>query len=150
MPEALRIESIVGSAADPDIADRLHHLEHHGAVEYVALSPADMQRRRLRARTDRGSECAIVLPRSAALFNGAVLHLAPERAVVARLDEPPALALRPLDAAAALELGYLAGNMHWKVRFDGPVLKIALDGPEADYLARLRPLLERGCVERAS
>ena len=40
------------------------------------------------------------------------------------------LLIAPTDAAAALELGYFVGNLHWRVRFDGHVLKIALDGPE--------------------
>ena len=148
MAEPVRIEAVLGAATEPAMADRLHRLEHRGAVEYVVLSPTDMQRRRLRARTDRGRECEIALPRSAGLFNGAILHLAQDRAIVARLDELPTLALVPADGAAALELGYLAGNMHWKVRFDGPVLRIVLDGAEADYLARLRPLLEPGRVRR--
>ena len=36
----LKLESIIGAATDPAIADRLHHLGHHGKVEYLSLSGA--------------------------------------------------------------------------------------------------------------
>ncbi len=144
----LRLENIVGAATDPAISHRLHHLEHRGRVEYITLSPEDTRRRRLRAMTDCGTECAVVLDRSAQLYNGAVLMLDAERAVVVRMRETLWLDLAPRDAAAALELGYFAGNMHWSVRFEDEVLRIALSGPEQDYLDRLSPLLADGRVRR--
>lgn len=140
----MRLTRVLGTAGDADMGERLHALSHDGKVEYLTLGRADMSRRRLRAETDRGTECTIALPRAERLANGAVLHLSPERAVVVRMREEDWLEIEGADAAAALELGYLAGNMHWRVRFEGTTLKIALDGPEAAYLARLAPLLEAG------
>ena len=58
------------------------------------------------------------------------------------------LELAPRDTTAALELGYFAGNLHWRVRFDGAHILIALEGPEADYLARLKPFLDDGRARR--
>ena len=145
----LRLEGIVGSATDPEISHRLHHLQHDGKVEYIALSPEDTHRRRLRAVTDRGTECAVILDRATQLYNGAVLTLNGERAVVVRMNETRWLDLLPRDAAAALELGYFAGNMHWTVRFEGEMLRIALAGPEQDYLDRLAPMLADGRARRA-
>ena len=145
----MRVTSLVGVASDEDVGERLHVLSHAGQVEYVTLSRADMNRHRLRVVTDRGTECAIALPRSEKLANGAVLLLEAERAIVVRMQEEDWLDVAAVDDGAALELGYLAGNMHWRVRFDGPVLKIALEGPEASYLARLAPLLDSGRVRRA-
>lgn len=144
----LRVTKLVGEASDPDIAERLHALSHAGRVEYVTLSRADMGRRRLRVATGKGADCAILLPRSERLSNGAVLLLESDRAVVVRMSEEEWLAVAASDAAAALELGYLAGNMHWRVRFDGAVLRIALEGAPAGYLARLAPLLESGRARR--
>ena len=46
--------------------------------------------------------------------------------------------------AAALELGYFCGNLHWRVRFEGALIKVALDGPRESYLARLAQHLEDG------
>jgi urease accessory protein len=105
-----------------------------------------MQRHRLRASTDRGTECAIALPRAERLTNGAVLLLEAERAIVVRMAEEAWLALQPRDAAAALELGYFAGNMHWRVRFDGARLAIALEGPPKGYLDRMAHLIADGRV----
>ena len=48
------------------------------------------------------------------------------------------------------ELGYCSGNMHWRVAFAGSVLRIAVNGPKADYLARLAPLIEAGRVKEVS
>ena len=145
----LRLDSILGLATDAATAHRLHALEHAGKVEYVVLAGEDTARRRLHVTTDRGTECAIMLPRSERLTNGAVLLLEPDRAVVVRLAEEAWLALVPRDAAAALELGYFAGNMHWPVRFDGDTLRIALHGPLDGYLDRLDHLFKDGRVRRA-
>ena len=44
----------------------------------------------------------------------------------------------PRDEATALELGYLCGNLHWRVRFADKRILIAMEGPEESYLARLQ------------
>ncbi len=140
----LKLEYIIGAATDPSIADRLHHLGHHGKVEYLSLSSEDTRRHRMRASTDAGTECALVLDRAQQLFNGAVLMLTDERAVVVRMRETEWLTLAPRDTASALELGYFAGNMHWAVRFEGAWLRIALQGPADRYLERLQPFIADG------
>jgi urease accessory protein len=140
----LRLTDIVGNASDPDIADRLHHIEHDGGIERVRLSRNDLARRRQRLVTDRGTELALLLDRGAQLENGSVLLLEPGRAVLVMLDEPQWLVLRAAHAAGALEIGYFAGNMHWKVRFEADCLWIALEGPREGYLKRMTHLLARG------
>ena len=140
----LKLESIIGAATDPAIAERLHRLGHHGKVEYLSLSREDTQRHRMRASTDAGTECAVVLDRAQNLFNGAVLMLTDERAVVVRMRETEWLTLAPRDTASALELGYFAGNMHWAVRFEGAWLRVALNGPVERYVERLQPFFEDG------
>jgi hypothetical protein len=37
--------------------------------------------------------------------------------------------------------------MHWRVAFAGSVLRIAMNGPKADYLARLAPLIAAGRIK---
>ena len=143
----LRLTAILGRASDPALAERLHRLEHQGRVETVLLSRSDMSRRRQQVRTDQGTEIALMLDRDAVLDNGAVLLLDESRAVVVVLAEQPWLVLQAPDAAQALELGYFAGNMHWKVRFDGGRLCIALEGEREDYLQRLAHLLGPGRVQ---
>jgi urease accessory protein len=145
----LRLNGAIGHRDDPALADRLHALAHRGGVETLAIAPQDAGRSRLRATTDAGTDCAVTQPRGSRLQDGAVLLLEADRAIVVRVGALRWLALRPRDQAAALQLGYHAGNLHWRVRFDGQSLLVALDGPREDYLARLRELTEAGLVEIA-
>lgn len=140
----LRLTRILGNASDPEIAEALHACEHHGTVEHITLDPADTARRRLRVTTDAGTDCAIALSRGDRLENGSVLLLEAERAIMVRMTEIAWLALEPKDMAAAVELGYFVGNLHWRVQFDGPILKVALDGDKRNYLERLASHLESG------
>ncbi len=142
------ITGIAGRASDAAISEKLHVLGHKQAVEYVRITAEETLRRRLRVHSDQGTECLIALPRDQRLFDGAVLLLEAERAIVIRLSEQKWLSLAPSDMSGAVELGYFAGNLHWRVRFDGPVLKVALEGPEQDYLDRLQPLLEKHRVKQ--
>lgn len=142
----LRLTRVLGHATEPQLAEILHRLEHGGTVERLKLSRADTARKRLHAFTDRGTEVGVMLDRSEQLSNGAVLLLEPERAIVVALEEPQWLALAPRDAAAALELGYFCGNMHWKVRFAGEYLHVSLEGPRETYLERLSHLVANGSI----
>ena len=146
----LRLNSIIGYAGDAELVEALHRLDHAGRVEHIVLSGDDMLRRRLHVTTDRGTECAIALPRAEQLRNGAVLLLDAGRAILVRLEQQQWLVLLARDPAAALQLGYFAGNMHWPVRFDADRLHIALHGPEEHYLDRLAHLMAEGRVWRAS
>jgi urease accessory protein len=143
----IRITSVLGHASEPTFAERLHELEHRGQVEYLNISTSDSARHRLRAFTDAKTECGIALRRDESLFDGAVLCLDPDRAIVVRLGEEQWLRLLPHDLKTALELGYFAGNMHWRVRFEGEHLLIAISTSKADYIARMSEILSRGRVE---
>jgi urease accessory protein len=145
---ATRLTHIVGYASDPEIADRLHALGHRGRVEHIDLDRDDTLRHRLRVVSDAGADCAIALPRDQKLAEGAVLLLDDERAIVVRMTEESWLAIAPRDAASALELGYFVGNLHWRVKFANGHMRIALEGPEQDYLDRLLPYLEDGRARR--
>ena len=137
----LRIDHVLGSRVEARFADALHDLEHQGAVDLLSLAPGDISRRRLRARTRGGEDLAISLPRDQSLFDGAVLLLEPARAIVVRVNAERWLRLSPRSLADAVELGYHAGNLHWRVRFAGESLLVALEAPVDDYVARLGGLV---------
>ncbi|MEX2296733.1 MAG: urease accessory protein UreE [Dongiaceae bacterium] len=143
---SLRLTRILGAREDPAIAARLHDISHAGRIEEITLGRDDLARRRIRIETDAGTDCAIALDRSEKLFDGAVLLLEADRAVVVRMEPERWLSLETASPAAALRLGYFAGNMHWRVRFEGSILHIALEGVASDYLARLDPVLLQGGV----
>jgi urease accessory protein len=142
----LRLTAVLGDVADPSIASRIDGIARAGGLETLRLGRNDMSRRRLHGRTERGTEVALMLDRDAPLSDGAVILLEPARAIVVRLDAPCWLTVRAAGGPQALQLGYFAGSMHWKVRFDGLVLSVAMDGPREHYLARLAPMLEEGAV----
>jgi len=141
------LDEIVGWAKDQPIADRLHELRHQQAVEYLHLDVHDLDRSRLRATSDAGTDYAIVLPRGSALADGAVLLLEADRAVVVRSGAPRTMTLRANDVGAALRLGLLAGHLHWKADQRDDTVVVHLEGPESDYTARIVELLESGRVE---
>ncbi|MCL8385590.1 urease accessory protein UreE [Xanthobacter aminoxidans] len=136
----LQIDRIVGSRLDEGYSERLHDLEHHGAVEWLMLAAAELARRRFRAVTSGGTEIAVALPRDETLFDGAVLLFEQHRAIVVRVDAERWLRLGVRDMAVALELGYHVGNLHWRVRFEATAICVALEGPAEAYLARLAAL----------
>jgi urease accessory protein len=148
MGNMLRIHEILGLANEDAIAPSLHTLGHQGMLETIRLSSEDMRRRRLRVITDQGTECAIMLPRSQKLEDGAVLWLDSERAVVVRVKETFRLLFEPKDAASALELGYLAGNMHWQVDLKDGVMRVGVNGNKGTILKRMAPLLASGKVRQ--
>ena len=51
------------------------------------------------------------------------------------------LRLQPRSIADAIELGYHAGNLYWRVRFAGEALLVAIEAPMDDYLARIGALI---------
>ena len=142
----LKLTGIVGMASDSGLGEALHDLAHEDRVETIILDRRDMLRKRLRTVTDKGTDCAIALPRTTGLDDGAVLLLESDRAIVVRARVETWLYLKPADTAAALELGYHAGNLHWRVAFRGPLLAVALEGPRKDYLARLDAFLADGRI----
>jgi urease accessory protein len=131
---------VLGHAEDPALYDRLHALEHLGRVETVSVPAAEAARRRLRTVTDRGRDCAIALDREDRLADGVVLHLDDDLAVVVRIDAGARLRLTPADMAAALRLGHLCGNLHWRVEFGPGWMDVILDRPAETYRDRLRDL----------
>lgn len=137
----LLVERVLGSRIDPLLSDRLHHLEHHGQVDVLNLPAAELARRRFRATSAAGQEIAIALPRDQKLFDGAVLLLDDHKAIVVRVDSEHWLRLQPRSIADAVELGYHAGNLHWRVRFQGEALLVALEAPVDTYLDRLGTLI---------
>jgi urease accessory protein len=142
----LRLHGILGHESDAAHHDRLHALQHHDGIELLFVPPEEAGRKRFRLATDRGTDCAVSLERNEDLVDGAVLFIDADKAIIARFGGQPVWRLRPAGASAALKLGWNAGNLHWRVRFEGDCLVVLLDGPLADYRARIAPLLDAGDI----
>ena len=116
----VRVDAVVGSAADGDWPGRLSGAR----IDVLRLDQAEAQRSRLRKATDSGVEVAVSLDRGTQLRDGDVLHWDEgcNTAIVARIDlsevlviDLSALSGAPPESALArcLELGHALGNQHW-------------------------------------
>ena len=144
----IQINQVLGHSHDAKISGLLHDLSHHNKVEYIVLDHTNLQRRRFRAQTDQGTDCAISISRDNKLSNGAVLLLERDRAIVVKMATTEWLSLKPKDLSTAIELGYFAGNMHWRVKFAQERLDIALEGPTEMYLDRLKDFFTQHKITR--
>ncbi|MCB1379743.1 MAG: urease accessory protein UreE [Alphaproteobacteria bacterium] len=138
---------VLGTLSQEDMAEAIHTLSHKGCVDVLIVDKSDMLRRRLRSRTESGTEVVVALDRSEQLSDGAILSLEPEYALIVRTTEERWLSVEPRDQDAALEMGYFAGNLHWRVRFVPGAILIALEGPVETYLDRLTPLSADGKIK---
>jgi urease accessory protein len=137
----LRIGHIIGSRLDPAYSEKLHRLELRDAVDELRLSPDHLDQRELTATTRRGQGVAIALPRHERLFDGAVLLLDDNSAVVVREAGRRCLRLQPRSISDAMELGYHIGHLGWPVRFEGDVLFVSVEGRAENYVVRLGELI---------
>ncbi|GAA6201373.1 urease accessory protein UreE [Aquicoccus sp. SU-CL01552] len=136
----LMLEAVLGQMSDPEWHDRLHALEHEGALEYLSIPETDSARKRMRLHTDKGRDCAIALSREQSLSDGAVLFHDGRLAIVSRIDGAARLRLKPATVNDAMRLGHWCGNLHWKVVFGPGVMDVVLDGPVDRYIDRLSDL----------
>jgi urease accessory protein len=138
---ALNIHHVLGSRLEPSFSEKIHRLELHNAVDEVRLPAAALQQHELRVTTRGGQELAIALPRHEKLFDGAVLQLDDDKAIVVREAGRRCLRLQPRSISDAIELGYHIGNLGWPVRFEGDVLFVAMQGRAENYVVRLGELI---------
>jgi urease accessory protein len=136
----LHINHILGSRLEPVFSGKISRLQHQNAVDEVELSGTELDRFEFLATTRGGQELAIALPRHQRLFDGAVLLLDDVRAIVVRTAGQRWLRLEPRSIGDAIELGYQIGNLGWRVRFEGEVLFVAIEGRVENYVVRLGEL----------
>ena len=138
----LRIEQVLGSRLDPAFAERIHEVEHQGAVDLLTV-PAPMllgiafARRRKAAPRSRSPCRAISICSTVPCSCSCSSPTMP----LVRVAQERWLRLQARSIADAIELGYHAGNLYWRVRFAGEALLVAMEAPMDDYLARIGALI---------
>ena len=146
MFKMIQLDKVLGHTHDATLSSLLQDLSHKDKVEYIILDHANLKRRRFRIATDKGTDCAISIARDHKLSNGAVLLLENDRAIVVKMAEDQWLSLQPKNVSTAIELGYFAGNMHWRVKFENERLDIALESPKEIYLDRLKNFFDQNKI----
>ena len=124
----------------------LHTLERGNAIDIVHLRLEDINQRRLCMPAKRGQEVLVALPCQACLFDSAVLLVGTEAALVVRVGTRQWLLRQYGSVSAAIETGYSARNLRWRVRFDGDALPVALEAPEPEFPARLATSTKRTAI----
>lgn len=137
----LKIHHVLGSRLESSFSERIHRLELHNAVDEVGLAASAFEQRELRVTTRGGAELVIALPSHEKLFDGAILLLDDNQAIVVREAGQRRLRLQPRSISDAIELGYQIGNLGWPVRFEGDVLFVAMQGRAENYVVRLGELI---------
>jgi len=144
----LRLHGVIGRETDAHLSAQLHHLEHHDAIELLFVPEAELGRRRFRLTTDKGTSLRRqsrsrrspvrrrpALPRRAT--RGHRAHRRAQDVAPAYHDAgggaSPRMERRPSALARAVE---------------GRDLVVLLDGPVADYQARIAALIAEGSVEQ--
>lgn len=138
---------VVAHVSDTGISEAIARLDARGQLHRLSVSAAEFGRRRFRALDQHGTEFGVALARHDDLRDGAVLHLDEDTAVVIQATRPPRLVIRAVTLAGALQLGWSAGHLHWKVRMDDAQLSVLLEDPREEYLRRIEPLIRAGLVE---
>lgn len=138
---------ILGQADAPHMASELHRLDHEGRLDVVYVAASDLARRRMRLRSKAGRDVAIALPRDTRLSEGAVLRMDSAGALVVRVEAERWLRVRPTSADTALRVGYHAGNLHWRVKFEAGDLLIGVETDTQTYIDRLLDLVNEGQAE---
>ena len=133
----LYIDKILGHKNSDEFSETIHRLSHLNQIEYLTVSPEEISRKRLRLKSNKGTDCAIAIDREEQLVDGAILTLSKNRAIVVKVNVRKWLILKVDNIEASLSLGYFIGNLHWKVEFQGETIAVALEGPKDTYLKRL-------------
>ena len=142
----IRVDGVVGSADDPDLADAIAVHEEAGTLETVTLDSADRRKSRLRVATDAGTDLGVLVDKPE-LAAGDVLVCDDDRAVVVAFESREAFVIElPASStpAATVELGHRIGNQHWDIAVEDRTAYIPVEADRTIIEDVLGPYLPAG------
>ena len=142
----IRVDGVVGSADDPDLADEIAAHEAAGTLETVTLDSADRRKSRLRVATDAGTDLGVLVDKPE-LAAGDVLVCDDDRAVVVAFESREAFVIElPASStpAATVELGHRIGNQHWDIAVEDRTAYIPVEADRTIIEDVLGPYLPAG------
>ena len=141
----IRVDGVVGSADDPDLAADIAAHESAGTLETVTLDSADRRKSRLRVETDAGTDLGVLVDKPE-LAAGDVLVCDDDRAVVVAFESREAfvIELPQSTPAATVELGHRIGNQHWDIAIEERTVYIPVAADKAIIEDVLGPYLPAG------
>ena len=142
----LILEQILGFTSDLKYENTIHDLSHKNNIEYIILDPLDVSRKRIRIKSDKGTDCAISLNRNENLSDGAILFISNEKAIVIKINKQKWIEIKVNSRKDTIKFGYFIGNLHWKVKFKDENVLIALEGPLNNYKDRIKDFLNKNQI----
>jgi len=139
----IRVDGIVGTTDDPDLADAIAAHEADGTLETVTLDSADRRKSRLRVTTDAGTDLGVLVDKPE-LAAGDVLVCDDDRAVVVAFESREAFVIELPESstpAATVELGHRIGNQHWDIAIEERTVYIPVEADRAIIEDVLGPYL---------
>lgn len=145
---AFIVRSVVGNIHKSMLLSKEYRkMKAAGKSETMSLSRADMQRMRLRRKTDSGSDVGIIMQPDAWLKDGDVLVFTKEKFVVVRQLREKVLSVKvrehdPVGTAEVSALvGHAIGNRHRPIAVDGRTITFPIMADsELEVFQRLLPM----------
>jgi len=139
------VTSVAGNIADKRLAGKYRRAKAAGKCERLLVSRMEMERLRLRRRTDRGTDIGLVLEPGSRLHHGdllaarekfIVVEQLPEKVVSIRIEKD---SMEKMVGLAAL-IGHVIGNRHRPIAVDHDTLSFpVLAESEVDTFRKLLP-----------
>jgi urease accessory protein len=143
----LSVTSAVGNIySDKRLSEKYRRVEAAGACERLPVSRMEMERLRLRRRTDRGTDIGLVLEPGSRLYHGDVLLLTKDGLVIVEQlpEKVISVSIRKSDNATSLAalIGHAIGNRHRPIAVKGNTISFPIQADSE--VALFQKLLPHG------
>ena len=141
----LAVTSIAGNIANRRLAAKYRRAKAAGKYERLLISRMEMERLRLRRRTDMGTDIGLVLEPGSRLHHGDVLAATEKFVVVEQLPEKVvSISIKKDDmkniVGLAALIGHAIGNRHRPIAVDHDTISFPIQvESEADTFRKLLP-----------
>ncbi len=139
------VTSVAGNIADRRLAGKYRRAKAAGKCERLLVSRMEMERLRLRRRTDRGTDIGLVLEPGSRLHHGDLLAAREKFIVVEQLPEKVVSisikkgSMEKMVGLAAL-IGHVIGNRHRPIAVDHDTILFPVQAEsEVDTFRKLLP-----------
>lgn len=139
----LLINSILGNAyRDSNLKEKIENAKQNRTIKQLSLSRSDMEKSRLRTKTDDGTEIGLSLEPGTTLDHGDVLEINSNLIITHQLPEK-IISVKVSDdhhsSSIRVQLGHIIGNRHrpLSITSDGSVLFPIHDENEVELFEKL-------------
>jgi urease accessory protein len=139
----LLINSILGNAyRDSNLKEKIENATQNRTIKQLSLSRSDMEKSRLRTKTDDGTEIGLSLEPGTTLDHGDVLEINSNLIITHQLPEK-IISVKVTDdhhsSSIRIQLGHIIGNRHrpLSITSDGSVLFPIHDENEVELFEKL-------------